>query len=71
MSPQVMHGPFAVACENDLAGVLDCAANTDRSFCRSALLHAGQAGVSLARVRCSKWFPQPRHSYSKRGMDIF
>ena len=28
----------------DLAGVLDCAAKTDISFCSSAPLHAGQAG---------------------------
>ena len=28
----------------DLAGVLDCAANTDISFCSSAPLHEGQAG---------------------------
>jgi hypothetical protein len=28
----------------DLAGVLDCAAKTDISFCSSAPLHEGQAG---------------------------
>jgi hypothetical protein len=34
-SPQLPHGPigpFAVGCENDFAGVLDWAANTDNSF---------------------------------------
>ena len=38
----------------DLAGVLDCAANTDISFCSSAPLHDGQAGDWLSRVRYSK-----------------
>ena len=38
----------------DLAGVLDCAANVDISFCSSAPLHDGQAGVWLSRVRNSK-----------------
>ena len=31
----------------DLAGVLDCAAKTDISFCSSAPLHDGQEGVWL------------------------
>lgn len=39
---------------DDLAGVLDCAANTDISFCSSAPLHAGHAGDWLSRVRYSK-----------------
>ena len=38
----------------DLAGVLDCAANTDISFCSSAPLHDGHEGVWLSRVRNSK-----------------
>ena len=29
---------------DDLAGVLDCAANTDINFCSSAPLHEGHAG---------------------------
>src|SRR5580765_7061270 len=52
----------------DLAGVLDCAAKTDISFCSSAPLHEGHDGVWLSRVRYSKRCPQPRHSYSKRGI---
>ncbi len=40
--------------ENDLAGLLDCAANVDISFCSSALLHDGQAGDWLSRVKYSK-----------------
>ena len=39
---------------DDLAGVLDCAANTDISFCSSALLQDGHAGDWLSRVRNSK-----------------
>ena len=39
---------------DDLAGVLDCAANTDISFCSSAPLHAGHAGDWLSRVKYSK-----------------
>ena len=39
---------------NDLAGVLDCAANTDISFCSSALLQDGHAGDWPSRVRYSK-----------------
>ncbi len=38
----------------DLAGVLDCAAKTDISFCSSAPLHDGHDGVWLSRVRYSK-----------------
>jgi hypothetical protein len=53
---------------NDFAGVLDCAANADCSFCRSTPWQAGQLGDWPSRVRYSKRFPQARHSYSKRGM---
>ena len=38
------------------------------SFCSSAPWHAGQRGDWPSRVRYSKRFPQPRHSYSKRGI---
>jgi D-arabinose 1-dehydrogenase-like Zn-dependent alcohol dehydrogenase len=69
------HDPQAAAAEavigrseNDLAGVLDCAANTDISFCRSALWQAGQLGDWPSRVRYSNRLAQPRHSYSKSGM---
>jgi hypothetical protein len=48
-------GPFATA-------------NTDSCFSSSALAQAGQLGVSLSRVRYSKWWPQARHAYSNRGM---
>ena len=51
-----------------MAGVLDCAANTDSFFCRSAPLHAGHDGDWPSRVKYSKCVPQPRHSYSKRGI---
>jgi len=54
--------------ENDFAGLLDCAAKTDISFCSSAPLQAGHAGDWPSRVRYSKRFPHPRHSYSKRGI---
>jgi len=37
-------GPFADGWENDFAGVLDCAAKTDRSFCRSMPEQVGQLG---------------------------
>jgi len=71
-SPQLPHGAAAAwSCDgadgkppNDFAGLLDCAAKTDSSFCRSSLLHDGHAGVSLARVRNSNLLWQPRHSYS-------
>jgi len=47
-SPQAPQAPPAEACigrsVNDFAGVLDCAANTDCSFCRSTPWHAGQLG---------------------------
>ena len=33
-SPQLPHGAGG-ACENDLAGVLDCAAKTESCFCNS------------------------------------
>src|SRR5262249_26999554 len=49
-------------------GELDCAANTEKSFCRSPPWHSGHAAGVLSRVGCSKWCPQPRHSYSKRGI---
>jgi hypothetical protein len=71
-SPHVPHGPigpFADGCENDLAGLLDWAANTESSFWRSLPAQLGQLGDWPSRVKYSKWRPQPRHSYSKRGMD--
>jgi hypothetical protein len=39
---------------DDLAGVLDCAANVDISFCSSAPLHAGHDGDCPSRVKYSK-----------------
>lgn len=39
---------------DDLAGVLDCAANTDISFWSSAPLQDGHAGDWPSRVRYSK-----------------
>ena len=48
--PQALIGRFA----NDLAGLLDCAANTDISFCSSALLQDGHDGDCPSRVRYSK-----------------
>jgi len=56
-SPQVPHGPMgplADGCENDFAGVLDCAANTDSSFCRSTPAQVGQLGDCPWRVKYSK-----------------
>ena len=35
--------------DDDLAGVLDCAANTDISFCRSAPLQPGSGRLAVAR----------------------
>src|SRR5438093_5856969 len=72
-SPHAPHAPGPLAAligrsENDFAGVLDCAAKTDISFCRSAPWHAGHDGDWPSRVRYSKRLPQPRHSYSKRGI---
>lgn len=66
-SPHVPHGP-AGGWTNDLPGPLDWAANTDSSFCRSAPWQEGQLGACPSRVRNSKRLPQPRHSYSKRGI---
>ena len=54
VSPHVRHGPLADGCENDFAGVLDCAAKTDISFWRSTPVQAGQAGDWPSRVRNSK-----------------
>ena len=50
------HDPQALIgrSENDLAGLLDCAAKTDISFCSSAPLHDGHEGDWLSRVRYSK-----------------
>jgi len=47
-------GPLADGCENDFAGVLDCAANTDSSFCRSTPAQVGQLGDCPWRVKYSK-----------------
>ena len=52
-SPQEPHGAGG-AWVKDFAGVLDCAANTDISFCRSAPLQAGHAGDWPSRIRYSK-----------------
>jgi len=50
------HDPQALIgrSENDLAGLLDCAAKTDISFWSSTPLHAGHDGDWLSRVRYSK-----------------
>ena len=50
------HDPQALIgrSENDLAGLFDCAAKTDISFCSSAPLHDGHDGDWLSRVRNSK-----------------
>jgi hypothetical protein len=42
-SPQVPHGADGVDL-NDFAGLSDCAANTDSSFCKSTPWHAGHDG---------------------------
>ena len=49
------HEPHALIgrSENDLAGLLDCAANADSRFCSSAPSHDGHAGDWPARVRYS------------------
>ena len=43
---------------DDLAGVLDCAAKTDISFCSSAP-RTRDTTAMLSRVRYSKRWPQP------------
>ena len=54
-SPHDPQGPIARSQPaDDLAGVLDCAANTDINFCSSTPLHDGHEGVWLSRVRNSK-----------------
>jgi hypothetical protein len=52
-SPHVPQGPDGGAIV-DLAGPLECAANTDSCFCSSTPWHAGHDGDCLSRVRYSK-----------------
>jgi D-arabinose 1-dehydrogenase-like Zn-dependent alcohol dehydrogenase len=66
-SPHAPHGADGIDL-NDFAGLSDWAANTDSSFCRSTPWQAGHDGDCPCRVRYSNCLPQPRHSYSKRGM---
>jgi hypothetical protein len=46
----------------------DETAKTDSSLRRSRLSQAGQAGRESPEVKCSKAFPQARHTYSKSGI---
>src|SRR5439155_11010539 len=66
-SPHAPHGDCGIDLK-DLAGLSDCAAKTDSSFCRSAPWHAGHDGDCPSRIRNSNCLPQSRHSYSKRGI---
>ena len=40
----------------------------ERSFCRSAPRHAGQAASREAVTKASKCRPHPRHAYSNMGI---
>jgi hypothetical protein len=66
-SPQRPHAPACVP-SNVFSPLPPDTAKTESSFCRSAPLHDGHVGDCPARVKYSKRRPQPRHSYSKRGM---
>src|SRR5882724_2291860 len=68
-SPHMPQAPAAPVGPDEREGeAAVVTANADSCFSSSALAQRGQLGDCPSRVRYSKWWPQPRHAYSNRGM---